>query len=116
MLFLLLLTQWSRSGFSECAKDLLSGLSGRVLQTLRDLSSVVFQSWFHSSEVLPQQSAFFPPTEGVMLPPGSFSNRVAFVTGGGTGLGRAMTSALSQLGAQCIIASRSEISLYADDT
>lgn len=43
-----------------------------------------------------------------MLPTGSFSNRVAFITGGGTGLGRAMTSTLSQLGAQCVIASRSD--------
>uniref|UniRef100_A0A8P4K4I0 2,4-dienoyl CoA reductase 1, mitochondrial n=1 Tax=Dicentrarchus labrax TaxID=13489 RepID=A0A8P4K4I0_DICLA len=76
-------------------------------------SLVFFQSWFHSAAVLPQQSgspppqsAFFPPAEGVMLPTGSFNNRVAFITGGGTGLGRAMTTALSQLGAQCVIASR----------
>uniref|UniRef100_A0A8C7WTU9 2,4-dienoyl-CoA reductase n=1 Tax=Oryzias sinensis TaxID=183150 RepID=A0A8C7WTU9_9TELE len=46
------------------------------------------------------------PQEGVMLPPGTFSNRVAFITGGGTGLGKAMTTVLSQLGAQCVIASR----------
>lgn len=41
-----------------------------------------------------------------MLPKGSFNNKVAFITGGGTGLGRAMTTTLSQLGAQCVIASR----------
>ncbi|KAM9701236.1 2,4-dienoyl-CoA reductase [(3E)-enoyl-CoA-producing], mitochondrial [Menidia menidia] len=41
-----------------------------------------------------------------MLPAGSFSGRVALVTGGGTGLGRAMTATLSGLGAQCVIASR----------
>ncbi|KAM6910431.1 2,4-dienoyl-CoA reductase [(3E)-enoyl-CoA-producing], mitochondrial [Xenentodon cancila] len=51
-------------------------------------------------------SAFFPPAEGVMLPAGTFNSRVAFITGGGTGLGRAMTTVLSQLGAQCVIASR----------
>lgn len=41
-----------------------------------------------------------------MLPPGSFKDHVAFVTGGGTGLGRAMTQGLSRLGATCVIASR----------
>ncbi|XP_004086742.1 2,4-dienoyl-CoA reductase, mitochondrial isoform X1 [Oryzias latipes] len=67
-------------------------------------------SWFHRSA--PRQfgsapeSDFFPPQEGVMLPAGTFSNRVAFITGGGTGLGKAMTTVLSQLGAQCVIASR----------
>uniref|UniRef100_A0A672FC55 2,4-dienoyl-CoA reductase [(3E)-enoyl-CoA-producing], mitochondrial n=1 Tax=Salarias fasciatus TaxID=181472 RepID=A0A672FC55_SALFA len=52
------------------------------------------------------QSNFFAPVEDVMLPSGSFNNKVAFITGGGTGLGRAMTTTLSQLGAQCVIASR----------
>uniref|UniRef100_A0A673CRH7 2,4-dienoyl-CoA reductase [(3E)-enoyl-CoA-producing], mitochondrial n=1 Tax=Sphaeramia orbicularis TaxID=375764 RepID=A0A673CRH7_9TELE len=67
----------------------------------------------HWSSALPQsgapplpQSSFFPSVDGVMLPPGTFTNRVAFITGGGTGLGRAMTTTLSHLGAQCIIASR----------
>nr|KAF6426206.1 2,4-dienoyl-CoA reductase 1 [Molossus molossus] len=41
-----------------------------------------------------------------MLPPNSFQGKVAFITGGGTGLGRGMTSLLSSLGAQCVIASR----------
>ncbi|CAN0280366.1 unnamed protein product [Lampetra fluviatilis] len=41
-----------------------------------------------------------------MLPPGTFAGKVAFVTGGGTGLGRGMVSMLSALGAQCVIASR----------
>jgi len=76
-----------------------------------------FQFWIHSSAALPQQSgapplpqaAFFPPVEGAMLPTGSFNQRVAFITGGGTGLGRAMATTLSQLGAQCVIASRSEV-------
>lgn len=81
----------------------------------------VFQSGFHTSAVLqsaspPSQAGFFPPAEDVMLPPGAFSNRVAFITGGGTGLGRAMTSTLSQLGAQCVIASRSEVKVFSPET
>lgn len=42
-----------------------------------------------------------------MLLPGTFKNKVAFITGGGTGLGKAMTTTLSSLGAECVIASRS---------
>ncbi|XP_072304486.1 2,4-dienoyl-CoA reductase [(3E)-enoyl-CoA-producing], mitochondrial [Eucyclogobius newberryi] len=62
-------------------------------------------SRFRDAEPLPQ-SGFFLPSDGTMLPPDSFKNRVAFVTGGGTGLGRAMTHGLSGLGATCVIASR----------
>ncbi|XP_070822351.1 2,4-dienoyl-CoA reductase [(3E)-enoyl-CoA-producing], mitochondrial [Chaetodon trifascialis] len=85
----------------------------RKADVLRSVRTSALQSWFHSSAVLPQQSGspppqsgFFPPADDVMLPAGSFNNRVAFITGGGTGLGRTMTTALSQLGAQCVIASR----------
>ncbi|XP_045902056.1 2,4-dienoyl-CoA reductase [(3E)-enoyl-CoA-producing], mitochondrial-like [Micropterus dolomieu] len=85
----------------------------RKAEFFRSARASVHQSWFHSSVLLrqqsdspPPQSEFFPPAEGAMLPPGSFTNRVAFITGGGTGLGRAMTTTLSQLGAQCVIASR----------
>ncbi|XP_033496680.2 2,4-dienoyl-CoA reductase [(3E)-enoyl-CoA-producing], mitochondrial [Epinephelus lanceolatus] len=84
--------------------------SGELLRSVR---TAAHRSWFHSSAVLPQQSgsappqsSFFPPVEGAMLPAGSLKNKVAFITGGGTGLGRAMTTTLSQLGAQCVIASR----------
>jgi len=42
-----------------------------------------------------------------MLPPGTFKGKVAFVTGGGTGLGRGITTKLSSLGAQVVISSRS---------
>lgn len=69
------------------------------------------QSRLHGSTGLRSgsQANFFPPLEDAMLPSGSFNNRMAFITGGGTGLGRAMTATLSQLGAQCIIASRLEV-------
>ncbi|XP_004370843.2 2,4-dienoyl-CoA reductase [(3E)-enoyl-CoA-producing], mitochondrial isoform X1 [Trichechus manatus latirostris] len=51
-------------------------------------------------------SKFFPPIRKAMLPPDSFQGKVAFITGGGTGLGKGMTTVLSSLGAQCVIASR----------
>ena len=41
-----------------------------------------------------------------MLPPGTFDGQVAFVTGGGTGLGKAMATMFSELGATVCISSR----------
>ncbi|KAF5915131.1 hypothetical protein HPG69_011594, partial [Diceros bicornis minor] len=52
------------------------------------------------------QSKFFPPLQNAMLPPNSFQGKVVFITGGGTGLGKGMTTLLSRLGAHCVIASR----------
>ncbi|XP_075901900.1 2,4-dienoyl-CoA reductase [(3E)-enoyl-CoA-producing], mitochondrial [Nelusetta ayraudi] len=68
--------------------------------------SATNRSWIHGSAVRAQRPDLFPPAEDAMLPAGSFGSKVAFITGGGTGLGRAMTTTLSQLGAQCVIASR----------
>ncbi len=42
-----------------------------------------------------------------MLPAGTFQGKVAFISGGGTGLGKGMAAMLSQLGASVTIASRS---------
>lgn len=52
------------------------------------------------------RAKFFPPRKTAMLPPDTFRGKVAIVTGGGTGLGRAMATILSQLGAQVFITSR----------
>lgn len=65
----------------------------------------------HGTQILYQsteasQSKFFPPLQKAMLLPNSFQGKVAFITGGGTGLGRGMTALLSSLGAECVIASR----------
>uniref|UniRef100_A0A2K5HNW1 2,4-dienoyl-CoA reductase [(3E)-enoyl-CoA-producing], mitochondrial n=1 Tax=Colobus angolensis palliatus TaxID=336983 RepID=A0A2K5HNW1_COLAP len=57
---------------------------------------------YQNTEAL--QSKFFPPLQKAMLPPNSFQGKVAFITGGGTGLGKGMTALLSSLGAQCVIA------------
>jgi 2,4-dienoyl-CoA reductase len=48
----------------------------------------------------------FHPLSDIMLPPGTFKDRVALVTGGGTGLGKEMAAVISQLGASVAILSR----------
>ncbi|XP_063155535.1 2,4-dienoyl-CoA reductase [(3E)-enoyl-CoA-producing], mitochondrial [Candoia aspera] len=72
------------------------------LATLRHFS--------HGTNILHQpggpQGTFFSPLQKVMLSPDAFHGKVAFITGGGTGIGKGMTSALSNLGAECVIASR----------
>ncbi|KAG9478712.1 hypothetical protein GDO78_012396 [Eleutherodactylus coqui] len=52
------------------------------------------------------QAKFYPVLPNVMLPPDTFKGKVALITGGGTGLGKGMTTALSRLGAECVISSR----------
>ncbi|XP_077208070.1 2,4-dienoyl-CoA reductase [(3E)-enoyl-CoA-producing], mitochondrial [Paroedura picta] len=64
----------------------------------------------HGTKVMYQsdtpQAAFFSPLQKVMLPQNTFEGKVAFITGGGTGIGKGMTTVLSHLGAECVIASR----------
>ncbi|XP_070389802.1 2,4-dienoyl-CoA reductase [(3E)-enoyl-CoA-producing], mitochondrial-like isoform X4 [Dermacentor albipictus] len=50
----------------------------------------------------------FPPVMTPMLPPGTFKNKVAIVTGGGTGIGKGMTEMFAQLGASVAIMSRKQ--------
>jgi len=53
-------------------------------------------------------AAKFPAVKTPMLPADTFKGRVAYITGGGTGLGKNMAQTLSALGAKVFITSRKE--------
>jgi 2,4-dienoyl-CoA reductase len=50
----------------------------------------------------------FQPIKLPLLPKDSFKGKVAYITGGGTGLGKSMATLLSKLGAKVFITSRKE--------
>jgi len=54
------------------------------------------------------QAAHFPAIKAPMLPADTFKDKVAFITGGGTGLGAGMAQMLSGLGATVAICGRRE--------
>ncbi|MFI1381546.1 SDR family oxidoreductase [Embleya sp. NPDC020886] len=55
-----------------------------------------------------------PPALGAAaLPPGTYADRTVFVTGGGTGLGKAIAIEFARLGANLVVASRKEDHLEA---
>lgn len=52
------------------------------------------------------QAKHFPVISTPMLPKDTFKGKTAFITGGGTGLGKGMATMLSSLGANVVIAAR----------
>ncbi|MFE0102002.1 SDR family oxidoreductase [Streptomyces sp. NPDC059009] len=66
----------------------------------------------HAGRALPGLPA--PPPPGVSaLPPGTYDGQVVLVTGGGTGLGKAIAAEFARLGADLVIAGRKEDRLKA---
>ncbi|XP_031562035.1 2,4-dienoyl-CoA reductase, mitochondrial-like [Actinia tenebrosa] len=61
---------------------------------------------FTNRESVMLNESKFPARKECMLPADCFKDKVAFVTGGGTGLGKGMTKMLSERGATVVISSR----------
>nr|XP_054771995.1 2,4-dienoyl-CoA reductase [(3E)-enoyl-CoA-producing], mitochondrial-like [Lytechinus pictus] len=88
-------------------KNITSGRSSSIVWSssqrfVRCLSGTPNYSSSNPSEKYDNLKAVKTP----MLPPNTYKGKTAFVTGGGTGLGKAMTKMLSRLGAEVAIVSR----------
>ncbi|KAH7956348.1 hypothetical protein HPB52_008440 [Rhipicephalus sanguineus] len=68
----------------------------------------IYSKWLQCLRHYCTAKKLFPPVLTPMLPPGTFKNKVAIVTGGGTGIGKGMTEMFAQLGANVTIMSRKQ--------
>ncbi|XP_013791120.1 2,4-dienoyl-CoA reductase, mitochondrial-like, partial [Limulus polyphemus] len=76
-------------------------------KSVYSITTFISKRGFHLASCNMQKTTkFFEPCIKPMLPPGTFKDRIAFITGGGTGLGKGMASMLASLGAQVAIVSR----------
>lgn len=102
---------WPETNLPTSVLILVMAASGLVLQRFRSFSGII-----SDFRMLPRAKKFqnaaamssgsFPARIDPMLPEDTFVNKTAFITGGGTGLGKGMATMLSRLGANVVIASR----------
>uniref|UniRef100_A0A8R1E454 Uncharacterized protein n=1 Tax=Caenorhabditis japonica TaxID=281687 RepID=A0A8R1E454_CAEJA len=69
---------------------------------IRSIDTVYFSTMAHCQT--PEK--FFPVVKSDALPKGTFAGKLVLVTGGGTGLGKAITTTFANLGASVAIAAR----------
>ncbi|THD23973.1 2 4-dienoyl-CoA reductase mitochondrial [Fasciola hepatica] len=81
------------------------GLRYLKLSGLKSVAATVSQSLSTTTE---GRNTAFQPVTMPMLPPGTFANKTALITGGGTGLGKAVANSLATLGANVLLISRRE--------
>ncbi|XP_064611808.1 2,4-dienoyl-CoA reductase [(3E)-enoyl-CoA-producing], mitochondrial-like [Liolophura sinensis] len=94
---------------STCCRRVLGWKELRNLAVVvKDVPRVLSTSASRPGKYDDSHAKYFPAKVTPMLPPGTFEGKTAFITGGGTGLGRGMATVLSRLGAKVVISSRKQ--------